>query len=504
MSFRLGVRGHKRVLLPKYSRQLSIKRQSGYAAVLTPILAGVMLLSLFSLYDGGQVASHKMRGQNAADAGAYSVANMVARDMNYIASTNRMMVAHQAATGQFIGLASYSRMLEQSAENLDAVADVASLFGFGAALKPFTQALESFAEGFRQAIDQISRVVVVYNNAVIGVVTEAQEIFHLAMFAVAPMVYEDVVKANDEDIAISNIISAASAVQFVQDYNRLLKQYKNPGPNDQNSDSGRNKLQRYEEFAEVTIEGADNFTQSRHRANWFWPIRQRGGSEFKRRTINNEYVYDWTAMDTVALNIRLGFFLRIRIPIGWGAAHALNSSDSSSPRFDYISNRYQGYWVDNKYKRYSWGENGGAWYNRNSAYLAAILDDDNNINSGSTIKPFYDLQSDELIDTGPELMSVLQKEASDTRVWRAVAEDLPNYDLQDDLDVAENGGLLNDRMLSVSKGEVYFARAHDLWGFNNGKAELGNMYNPFWQPRLSKITNEERAAILLIEAGLSL
>lgn len=98
--------------------------QKGYATILTSILAGVMLLSLFTMYDGGQVTSHKMRGQNAADAAAYSVANVVARDLNFIDSTNRIMVAHQGATGQFVGLASYSNLLETSTENLDRVATV--------------------------------------------------------------------------------------------------------------------------------------------------------------------------------------------------------------------------------------------------------------------------------------------------------------------------------------------------------------------------------------------
>jgi len=41
----------------------NLSRQRGYAAVLTPLLAGVMLLSLFSLYDVGQVSSQRMQAR---------------------------------------------------------------------------------------------------------------------------------------------------------------------------------------------------------------------------------------------------------------------------------------------------------------------------------------------------------------------------------------------------------------------------------------------------------
>jgi len=436
-----------------------------------------------------------MRGQNAADAAAYSVANVVARDLNFIASTNRIMVAHQGATGQFVGLASYSNLLETSTENLDRVATVASLFGFGAFIRPFTNALAQFAAGFSNIMDQAARLIVPYNNTIITATSEMQRIFHLGMFAVVPDVYQEVVAANDPDIELSDIWSVASALDFINEYNELLERFQNPQVSDQGSNSGDTKLRRFEDFSQVTLEGADNFTRSRHRSAWFWPIRQRGGSEFQRRAINNQYVYDWTALDTVALNFRFGPFFSVNIPIGYGAAHALNQNDGTSPFFDYSSNRFRGY---------DWGESGGAWSNRTSAFIAQAVDGRNNISRGETIRPFYDLESDELIDTGPDFIFVLQKGAGATRVWRAVADDLPNYELQDDLDIAENGGLTNDRMLSVSKSEVYFARAHDLWGLNNGQAELGNMFNPFWQPRLSKLTNTEKTALLLLETGLGL
>jgi len=470
-----------------------ISRQRGYAAVLTPILAAVMLLSLFSLYDVGQVSSHKMRGQNAADAGAYSIANVIARDMNFVASTNRMMVAHQSTTGQFVGLSSYSRFLETTAVNLDRLADLATLVGVGAALQPVTQVLVQLATGFRQILDTVAPLVIRHNNIVISGVSNIQEAFHRSMIFAGPSLYENVVQENDPDINIASVVGQATVVDFVANSSDILEQYENPQPSDQGSTSGEKNLKRFEDFATVTIAGSDNFVQNRNRglSISFPGLGQRGGSEFRRRTINNEFVYDWTAMDTLQFNLNL-FLFNLRIPIGWGAAHALNENDTRSPEFDYRAARSRGY---------RWGD---AWARNGNAAAAAVIDfERDNITSGSTIKPFYDLEQDDLRDTGPSMLAVLAKDASDTRVWRAVADSLPGYELQDSLDVAENGGLPNNQMISVGKAEPYFSRAPDLFGRFDDRIELGNMFNPFWQTRLSRLTNADKSFVLAAETGLS-
>jgi hypothetical protein len=46
-----------------------------------------------------------MELQNAADGVAYSVAIPEARDLNFMAYTNRAMVANEVAIGQAVGLA---------------------------------------------------------------------------------------------------------------------------------------------------------------------------------------------------------------------------------------------------------------------------------------------------------------------------------------------------------------------------------------------------------------
>lgn len=54
------------------------------------------------------VTSEKMQVQNAADAAAYSVSVIEARDLNFMAYTNRAMAANEVAIGQLVGMASWA------------------------------------------------------------------------------------------------------------------------------------------------------------------------------------------------------------------------------------------------------------------------------------------------------------------------------------------------------------------------------------------------------------
>ncbi len=85
--------------------------QRGQSSVFVVIFLGVMLFALVSLYQSGKLTSEKMQLQNAADAAAYSVSTIEARDMNFMSYINRAMVANEVAVGQMVSLMSWSRFL---------------------------------------------------------------------------------------------------------------------------------------------------------------------------------------------------------------------------------------------------------------------------------------------------------------------------------------------------------------------------------------------------------
>ena len=72
------------------------------------VTLAIVLLALVFLYNAGKVTGEKMQLQNAADATAYSVSLIEARDLNFAAYTNRAMVANEVAIGQLVGLVSFA------------------------------------------------------------------------------------------------------------------------------------------------------------------------------------------------------------------------------------------------------------------------------------------------------------------------------------------------------------------------------------------------------------
>lgn len=82
--------------------------QKGQAAVAVMLFLAVMTVSGLALYKSGKLTSDKMQLQNAADAAAYSMSLVEARDLNFAAYMNRAIVANEVAVGQLVGLASWA------------------------------------------------------------------------------------------------------------------------------------------------------------------------------------------------------------------------------------------------------------------------------------------------------------------------------------------------------------------------------------------------------------
>ncbi len=89
-------------------RAPSARRQRGQAAAFVAVTLVLVLVALTFLYKAGKITSEKMRLQNAADAAAYSVVVIEARDLNFAAYINRAMVANEVAIGQLVGLHSWA------------------------------------------------------------------------------------------------------------------------------------------------------------------------------------------------------------------------------------------------------------------------------------------------------------------------------------------------------------------------------------------------------------
>ena len=131
-----------------------LKRQSGQAAVFVFFFLAVLVVGLSTIYKAGKLTSDKMMLQNAADAAAYSVSIVEARDLNFASYMNRAIVANEVAIGQLVGLASW-------AFHWRSFNDYLSLYSTPLKTPPITPlgtALEAMAKGFQISGDIFKRI----------------------------------------------------------------------------------------------------------------------------------------------------------------------------------------------------------------------------------------------------------------------------------------------------------------------------------------------------------
>ncbi len=102
-----------RIIMPNPN---ALKKQYGQAIVYVLVFTTALLLSVLMLYNSGKLTSEKMQLQNAADATAYSVSLLEARDLNFTAYTNRAMIGNEIAIAQLVGLYSWFDMLGSTLE----------------------------------------------------------------------------------------------------------------------------------------------------------------------------------------------------------------------------------------------------------------------------------------------------------------------------------------------------------------------------------------------------
>ncbi len=88
-------------------------KQKGQAMVFGLLFLATSLMTLTILYNQGQLVKNRVQVENAADAAVYSQAKLGARNLNFIAYTNRAMVANEVSIGQMVALLSWAKHYKQ-------------------------------------------------------------------------------------------------------------------------------------------------------------------------------------------------------------------------------------------------------------------------------------------------------------------------------------------------------------------------------------------------------
>lgn len=119
-------------------------------------LLGVLISSavLVLMFNTGQKITEKSQLTNAADAAAYSGAVWTARHLNFMAYTNRAMVANHAAVGHFVSYVSWTRYVHDSIDYIDRVTQWIPMVG------QYVDIAEQIAEQVRELAEQSAEIAI--------------------------------------------------------------------------------------------------------------------------------------------------------------------------------------------------------------------------------------------------------------------------------------------------------------------------------------------------------
>lgn len=129
-------------------------RQSGQIAPVASfgvLIAGAVLVTMFNT---GQKITEKSQVANAADAAAYSGAVWTARHLNFMAYTNRAMVANHAAVGHLVSYVAWIRYVDDSIEYIDRITQFIPYVG------QYVGVVEQLAQSLRDATQRAAAIAV--------------------------------------------------------------------------------------------------------------------------------------------------------------------------------------------------------------------------------------------------------------------------------------------------------------------------------------------------------
>lgn len=132
-------------------------RSSRHRGQIAPVaLFGMLIASavLVVMFNTGQKVTERSQVANAADAAAYSGAAWTARHLNFMAYTNRAMIANHAAVGHFISYVSWVRYINDSLQAIDRVTQWIPYVG------QYVDLAEQISAQVREATEQAAQITV--------------------------------------------------------------------------------------------------------------------------------------------------------------------------------------------------------------------------------------------------------------------------------------------------------------------------------------------------------
>ena len=468
-------------------------------------LMGITLLILI-LFNTGQVVSEKMRLDNTADAAVYSGLVWQARTQNYMAYTNRAMVANQVAIAQLVTMVSWSRYLYTMSSNM------ATVLGWVPYLGAALNALSRVAYGFQVAIDVVAKAGIAFiDDFCLTILSNSQAIAFNATAINTNFTVRAVVAANDPNYQVTFINGNADIATNATDWPKVADSFSS------------NK--RIERKANVIRASRDPFTTTQRGTVYFnngwwqlpavpflsylvtWHVHREADTQLisrgnvKASTDPSNLQWEWKAKDTLSVWIRAEFigscsngFFNYPCwktswyevpPVGWGEAF----TSSTGRELDIT-------------KRWFTGD-------KSNSIAEGLADRAaENIHPGTPayhgVRRYWDIRNADLKGQNqdrriPLSIEVRRDPASPVRTSSNIpamgsasayvagssrSGIGPGMFRADDNFAKEPFG--SPEVSAVSRGEVFYQRPRGF-GFNvrqDGRLEYSNLFNPYWDVHL--------------------
>lgn len=330
----------------KRQQAINIKHQSGQTMVFGLVFIVVILIGVIILFNTGQLTRQKMEVQNAADAAAYSAAILTARELNFMAYTNRAMVANQVTIGQFAAFQSWGKKYRIGSTGftsgfgiLTAVLTPIPIIGPGLSTV-ITKSFQFTLRGYNflnnlvsQIMMKLGRVANVYIPAMQKLYVFHQKSLTLGTLATQMDMIPKVIDDNAKGAKLSNF-GALAAFLSAKEQNLLTSDKTSKVIGEtflRTSDDKKGKRR----FAAFVNDSRDGWTKDRRRdlgldlssstnlgigtlkTKGFLGFKNiRGGTEL--RFLGSKEKYNWSSLDTVEGQLTFGAsfeFFKICLPL---------------------------------------------------------------------------------------------------------------------------------------------------------------------------------------------
>lgn len=489
-----------------------LARERGQALVFTLAFAAVIGLMVLLLFNTSKLANAKTHLQNAADAGAHAAATLQARDHNFSAYTNRAMIANQVAVAQFVSLKSYLDDANQTQRRMKSVIHRAYEI-FPSAKPLWTLGKNMPISQAQSAMASLAPTAVKGLDGLIAALQEAQQIHHLGTMTEMMFVADDVVKKNDPSakVTTSAFMLGDAAVRVNAWGNNYTKRHR---ANDNAFEADR--------FADAVLhdDSQDRFTRNRTGAPiaaWASTVRVCPGAAFTFTafgfyhgggTILSRDKKRWLALDATMGGGMWSCTWMVPCPVGTcpvTIGSPLPDVATSAPFLGgsggAVAGRGGRYGETTGYKNnafssrlYGFALTSGA--SVPALYRYGVQGPGTTLDSRGGLQDYYrDIQSprnNTPTNQSPELNGgafpvTVEVERPVDASLRLSSTLLPNaQDVR--LDAAAKGSTLR----TVASAHAYFYRPRQNsseftrsgWRRSDGRTEMANLFNPYWQARL--------------------